>query len=282
MFTQQNSLQVFVTKVAPFVTPGPISGLTVDSQIAMVDAKTGLIIAGTSAVDCYIIQKRGNSYKKSRIITDGFLWSTLTSDTSVAAVPMQQTLAIPATIQVDESYQLKVRVLAPNFNGDETKVGEYLTKTGDTPTIVAAALVASINASLTRDYIKDFTISATTGTITAVAGAQPFKVGRKPGGYTRFEMQLVSPSNIALSATDSVLPKDGKGLGYQILNQEFFARQNEDAVSINEFRTALPVKLYATESNTYKTLELRLEGKEWNVAANAIATPSHILIAQQV
>jgi len=287
MFTQQNVLRVFVSDRATPVyddaggTPAPISfstfctGSTYHGAIAAFAVSTNLSVDIAETADAYIAFNDGGKIKTSEVIP-GFTWDIISY---AAETPMSQDLTITGTIVADEVYQLEIRTLTDNYNGDETKKANYMVKSGDTASIVADALIAGIQASLKNDVIKDYTIAKTsTATIHVVALQQPFKLGRKPGGFTKFNMILSKPVYLATNGVTTI-GTVGIGVGRVVLTQEFFARQNSDAVSINQFRTALPIKLNAVESGIYDVQEVVHYDKIWDNDGGAIQVQKNTLVA---
>lgn len=289
MLSQNHVIQAFVSQLntwRPATVATDTPAQLAEGEIGMFKASDNQITVSQTATDSwYFAQKRGNTIYQSPVITGkAFAWATAT-DLYAYSAPVAQvdTITIAASV-AGQTYNLGIRVLTNNFNGDETKRAVVIAADA-TAANLATALVAAMNASLAKDAIKDFSISNAGAVITITALKQPFKLGRKPGGYTRFKSSFTTKTTAgvetALPIVLTTAPSNGRGHGEFVATKELLARQNSDAVSLNQFRTALPLALKAVPTGTYKTAELAINRQDWSNPQSPVLVPVQILVALQ-
>lgn len=274
MYSQKNVLQVFVS---------PLNAQQAKVGVALADLPLNEIAFFLAATD--VSAASGDGYfafndagviKKSNPVSFAG-WDVQSYAASTAHT---ETITVP-TLVVGKDYILGVKVLTENFNGDETAKANRVAVTGDTPTTMAAALVAQLVAKIAREGgTQNFTITSSGATITITAKKYPFVLGRRLGGYAKFKSNLFVEDGTSLNGTVTVAGTNGVGEGFYIQTKEFFARKNSDAVSHNEFRTGFPTPdLNSTEAGEYDVQAVSGVWVEGGLSDNIKALPRQILIA---
>ena len=152
-----------------------------------------------------------------------------------ADVSKKQTLAVPAAAEGKQDFV--VRVALPAYGGSVSQndtfyvYGSYKAKKNDTATIIATALVKSLNDSikaLAEDIFKPAT--AASGVITLEGVLPAAEMGKFEGDPFDFYMELTGSFDVDGVTTREM--KIGRGQGRQVVEQEeFFAGYNSDYVN---------------------------------------------------
>lgn len=158
----------------------------------------------------------------------------VSSDLQRAAVaPVQQVSNLTiGTATAGAEYVVKLEV--PGYGGlvgakDEAKFyGSYTAKTGDTTTVIATALTASLKAACDKAPVAFASVTSAAAVITVTGVAQPYQQARWSGRQVNFALSLSRPvAQQAGDDGDTTVPKPGNGQYNQVAaREEFFAGEN--------------------------------------------------------
>lgn len=247
MSSQKNFLQV--------LTSNSFKSQTIKATLAALeDGAIGFFtnagaIAATGAGR--FVLRKGTEYFESPYIENFTGW-VATKQAYAAFVAHTETVTLTAAVVAGTYYQLRVEMDIKGMTGKYIKESYHKAVTGDTVTTIAAALVARMNASFTREGNTALTISSALGVITVVNKLQTYDPGKKLGGAVPFSISIQQgPTADIQLGTVTVAGTSGIGRGAQVHAKEFFAWGNQDACRYNGWRNNFTPKVYADPTLTY-------------------------------
>lgn len=212
MNSQKNVLQVLTC--GGFTGPATVGGVADIDALPIGEmaffAKTNAI--ATSGWGRFVLRVSATEIIQSNFIT--FAGWSIVSYVAPVLHTENVTVTGPTT---GGYYQLQVIMDIKGMTGKYIKHGVYVAKTGDTATDVAAALVSSLNASLTREGNTALTVTSSLGVITVAGVLQTYISGKKSGNQVPFSTSLKSPEEDVLgslslvAATGTVTIAGGSG-----------------------------------------------------------------------
>lgn len=169
------------------------------------------------------------------VINQADLVTAVAVKTHVARTQQVDKLTIPATPIVGTPYMIKLR--CPEYGGllgaeDEINFyGNYVVKTGDDATAVAAGLTASLKKTTDKQGVPFVSVTSS-GAVISVAGLeQPYSHAKLDGRLVRFDLSLALPLSLARGkdASGNTLAVEGHGTYKHVAAaEEFYAGYNTD------------------------------------------------------
>jgi len=274
MYSAKNSLKVWVSNAS-----GPSMAATVATlpvgEIGFFDA-TGAAIATTGTGSFWYRKADGQAIKGTEM-TYASAWKGFIK--AYAAPTMEtQTVTISAAT-VGETYQLRIEMKLPGMQGEYFKHGNYVAVTGDTTTTIATALTLSINNAMAREKKDYFTITSVGAVITIVTKLLPYVRGKKQGRPAWFKSGLTLPVELSVAGVQTVAHNDGIGYAPYVMEQEFFAQGDSDALRFAGYPNSFDDRaLVGVQTGKYNLLANTVN----NILATAnnnVTAPAQYLLA---
>ena len=230
--------QFHVLQVFPCGFTGIVSGSGLNTvallpvgEIGFFDSANALQATGAGRI---VMRLSSTEILESNYLDNFAGWGA----TSYAAPTYHTETVTVATAVADTYYELRVEVDIKGMTGKMIKKGVHKSlSSGSTVTTIATALVASINAALTREGLDaNFTVSNAAGVITILTNERTYDPGKKSGAAMRFKASLSYPEAQAVLGTVTVPGGPGVGHGPLIAEREFFAWGNNDQHRYNSWR----------------------------------------------
>jgi len=274
MYSTKNSLKTFVS---PFIgsTAAASVGTLPEGEIGFFSATTGLIIAGGIGTG-YIAQMKNGEILKSKV----FAFAGFVAETKDYTTPALRTSTLTvATAVTGKTYQITVESKIPGMRGEFFHHGTHVAAAADTTTIIAAALAASLNASLTREGKTEYlTVTSAVAIITIVSKLPTYIQGKKLGKQTDYTSRLNLPIEDAVLETVTVTGNDGIGYGPWVVEREHFAQGDSDSHRELEWRNNFEFAGLATAAGEYDVIVLTV-ANEVDTANSKVSAPMEYILA---
>jgi hypothetical protein len=278
MYSNQNSLKVFVSNKSEPVAPGTTLKNLPIGEIGFFDETGALVGSNASGIGTgfFAWRKADGQVEKSSTFTFAG-WSA--SLKAYAAPTLETQTVTISTATAGETYQLRIEMKLPGMQGEYFKHGNYVATSSDTTTTIATALTASINAAMARENKSYFTITSATNVITIVTKLLPYVRGKKYGRPAWFKSGLTLPEAYAVAGVQTVAPANGVGYGPYLMEQEFLAQGDQDALRFAGYPNSFDDRaLVALPTGKYNLVYVT-NAKSVHTANNDVYAPEQYIIA---